>query len=273
MTATVTTVGNRPAKTNENGRRATAAFLTTAPDEKIPVKVRANYDGPVPAAVCEYLADRIIGCAKGGCFYPTDPLDAYGEIWQKLERCAGNLPTLKTAKATTYLRKTVDNLLRKYFERNVKPLREDYRATEGRLDKAENAAGRGDLDAPEGKDVGYAASAAGAEGFDYALGRIGDTAPLTAQQLSERLASRPDARERRLRAAFVLNEVYETIRVSECAERGLIVRAFQAYVTAEGNMVEAAHLAKIGKTKFYKSWNRWLKVAKQIAEKSGVSRN
>lgn len=272
MTETVTTVGSRPAKTGENAKGAQATFLTTAPDEQIPVKVRANYDGPVPAPVCGYLADRIIGGAKAGLFYPTDPLDAYGEIWQTLERCAENLPTLKTATATTYLRKAVDNLLRKYFERTVKPLREDYRATEGRLDKAENA-GRGDLDAPEGQDVGYAASAAATEGFDYALGRIGATAPLTAQQLSERLASRPGAHERRRRAAFVLAEVYEAIRVSECAERGLIVRAFQAYVTAEGNMVEAAHLAGIGKTKYYKSWNRWLKVAKEIAEKSGVSRN
>lgn len=252
--------------------RMKAAFLTTVPDEKIPVKVYAEYDGPVPAQICDYLANRIIGCAKDGFCFPALPMDVYGDIWQTLERRARNMPTLRTAAATTYLRRTVDNLLRKYFERNIKPRRAEYRLTEGRINATEND-GRHDLDAPEGKDVGFAASAAATEGYDYDKNRIGNIQPLTAQQLAENLTDEPGARERRQKAAIVLGEIYEALRASGCAEGETLVRAFQAYVAADGNLIEAAHLAGIGKTKFYKSWNRWLKVAKNIAEKSGTCRN
>ena len=252
--------------------RMKAAFLTTVPDEKIPVKVYAEYDGPVPAQICDYLANRIIGCAKDGFCFPALPMDVYGDIWQALERRARNMPTLETAAATTYLHRTVDNLLRKYFERTVKPKREEYRLTEGRINTTETVGGP-DLDAPEGKDVGFAASAAATEGYDYDKKRVGNIQPLTAQQLAENLADEPWAHERRQQSALVLCEIYEALRASGCAEGETVVRAFQAYVTADGNLVEAAHLAGIGKTKFYKSWNRWLKVAKNIAEKSDACRN
>lgn len=252
--------------------RMKAPFLTTVPDEKIPVKVYAEYDGPIPTKICDYLANRIIGCAKDGFCFPALPMDVYGDIWQTLERRARNMPTLETAAMTTYLHRTVDNLLRKYFERNIKPRREEYRLTEGRINTAENDGGHY-LDAPEGKDVGFAASAAATEGYDYDKKRTGNIQPLTAQQLAENLANEPGAHERRQQAALVLCDIYEALRVSGYVEGDTIVRAFQAYIAADGNMVEAAHLAGIGKTKFYKSWTRWLKVAKKIAEKSGVCRN
>ena len=249
-----------------------APFLTTVPDEKIPVKSYADYDGPVPAKICDYLANRIIGCAKDGFCFPAPPMGVYGDIWQALERRARTMPTLETAAATTYLHRTVDNLLRKYFDRNIKPRREEYRLTEGRINTTESDGGP-DRDAPEGKDVGFAASAAATEGYDYDKKRAGTVQPLTAQQLAENLADDPWAIERRQQAALTLDEIYAALRASGCAEGETIVRAFQSYVAADGNMVEAAHLAGIGKTKFYKSWTRWLRVAKNTAEKSGACRN
>lgn len=249
-----------------------APFLTTVPDEKLPVKVYANYDGPVPAQICDYLANRIIGCAKDGFCFPALPMDVYGDIWQALEKRARSIPDLESAAVTTYLHRTVDNLLRKYFERNIKPQREEYRLTEGRINTVETAGGP-DLDAPEGKDVGFAVSAAATEGYDYDKTRAGNIQPLTVQQLAENLADKPWAHERRQQAALVLDEICEAVRASDYVESEIIIRAFQAYVAADGNMVEAAHLARIGKTKFYKSWSRWLKVAKNIAEKTGVCRN
>lgn len=242
-----------------------ANFLVTVPGESIPVKTAAEYDGPVPEKICDYLANRIVGLAKQGFCFPVTPGDVYGDLWLEVERRARNLPPLVSAQATTYLRRTVDNLIRKYFDRRVRPLRDIYRATDGRLRNEE--AKRPDADAPEGKDVGLAASAAATEGYDYATKTIGATQPLTAQQLAEQLTDEDWARERREKAAFALDEVCTALLIHGGDEGKVIVRAFRAYVAADGNLVEAAHLAGVSKTKFYKSWPRALKVAKEIAEK------
>ena len=48
-----------------------------------------------------------------------------------------------------------------------------------------------------------------------------------------------------------------------------IARAFLAYIAADGNFLEAAHIARISKSRFYSSWAGWLKTARRIAEKIG----
>ena len=46
-----------------------------------------------------------------------------------------------------------------------------------------------------------------------------------------------------------------------------IARAFLAYIAADGNLLEAAHIARIGKSRFYSSWAGWLKTARRIAKR------
>lgn len=251
-----------------------ASFLVPVLDDTVPVKVVAEYDGPVPSETCDYLAERIIGCSKNGLCYPAHPLDVYTDIWQKIEKTARCLPTLESAAATTYLHKAVDNAIRKYFKRHIQPMRDEYRATEGNLAKADAAAAaKAQHDAPEGKDVGYAATASAAEGYDYAKGST-SALPLTAQQLAAKLPGEAWARERRQKAAALLEEVYAAILngVSFSGKRGrdaasTCVRAFRAYVAADGNMVEAAHLAHIPKASYYRKWRPWLTQARKAVSK------
>ena len=53
----------------------------------------------------------------------------------------------------------------------------------------------------------------------------------------------------------------------------IVQRVFDCYVRAKCDMVEAAHLAHMGKSKFYASWRGWLAVARRIVEKTGTVRH
>jgi len=84
-------------------------------------------------------------------------------------------------------------------------------------------------------------------------------AEATAQRLAEALPARCDARERRLAAALELERIYDLLLMKG---HRLAVRAFRAYVAAEGNMLLAARLAHIGKSPFYALWSCWLAAAR-----------
>ena len=206
-------------------KSARCAFLTNGPDGNMPAKQYADYDGPVPPETCEYFCSRFIDCAKSGMFFPVPVGDAYGELWQKLEERAANLPRLESATAATYLHQAVDNLMRRYFARAVAPLREEYRLVEQKLVES-------------------------------------DDDSTTSRDLAEDLPARPCAAESRDEAVRFLSELIPLLPDE-------IARAFLAYIAAEGNFLEAAHIARIGKSRFYSSWAGWLRTARRIAEKIG----
>jgi len=204
-------------------KNARCAFLINGPDGNMPAKQYADYGGAVPPETCEHFCSRFIDCAKSGLFYPVPVGDACGELWQKLEASAAKLPRLKSASTATYLHRTVDNLIRRYFARVVVPLREEYRLVEQRLVES------GDASA-------------------------------TPRDLAECLPARPCAAESRDEAVAFLAELIPLLPDE-------IARAFLAYLAAEGNFLEAAHIARIGKSRFYSSWAGWLRTARRIAEK------
>lgn len=202
---------------------ARCAFLTNGPDGNIPAKTYTNYDGPVPPETCEHFCSRFIDCAKNGMFFPVPVGDASGELWQKLEECAAKLPRLESASTATYLHRTVENLMRRYFTRVVAPLREEYRLVEQRLVES------GDASA-------------------------------TSRDLAESLPAHPCAAVRQDEATAFLAELIPLLPDE-------IARAFLAYIAADGNLLEAAHIARIGKSRFYSSWSGWLKTARRIAKR------
>ena len=102
---------------------AQCAVVTIQPGETTPAKTYTNYDGPVPPETCEHFCSRCIDCAKSGLFYPVPVGDACGELWQALVRSAAKMPRLESASTATYLHRTVENLIRRYFTRVVAPLR------------------------------------------------------------------------------------------------------------------------------------------------------
>ena len=87
-------------------------------------------------------------------------------------------------------------------------------------------------------------------------------ASATSRDLAENLPSRPDAAKRRDEAIAFLSELIPLLPDE-------IARAFLAYLAAEGNFLEAANIARIGKSRFYSSWAGWLRTARSIAEKIG----
>ena len=87
-------------------------------------------------------------------------------------------------------------------------------------------------------------------------------ASATSRDLAEDLPARPCADVRQDEATAFLAELIPLLPDE-------IARAFLAYIAAEGNFIEAAHIARIGKSRFYASWAGWLKTARRIAEKIG----
>lgn len=253
-----------------NTKRRTAGvccFLTTEPGERTPTMVRREYGGPVPPAVCERLCNRVLGLAAAGYWYPLDALDAYHETWAALESKAANLPPLAKATQETYLNAVAEKLLLRVHERLALPVRKEYRAVEeSNLRAAQSAALRLPFAAdaaehPEGADAGYAAYAAACEGGESGAGN-GAEDRLFAE------APTPDgsAAERRRRAAARLEEILALLPDE-------IARAFRAYVAADGNMLRAAAIANVGKSRWYANWRRWLRRAREIAVRNGIERN
>lgn len=80
---------------------------------------------------------------------------------------------------------------------------------------------------------------------------------MTARELAEALPGEPDAVTRRREAAFLLEEIYAKLPKE-------VVLAFRAYVAAEGNMFEAAHLARMSRTDFYRKWPGFLAMARKV---------
>lgn len=189
-----------------------------------------RYGGRIPAKVWARLGRQVMRLDCAGYFFPLDALDAYQDVILLLEKKSADMPQLNMASNETYLSAAAKKAIYNFHIRKVLPLRENYRQTEDGIRTLEDI---------EGVEEGVV---------------------FTAQQLAEALPGVPYAEERRAIAEATLHEVLDALNDEE------IARAFLAYVAADGNFVEAAHLARIGVNRFYAMWKIWLATARRAAE-------
>jgi len=253
-----------------DGTGARATFLYRNPETECFRLVETDYDGPVPLKVWKRLNKQFLKLDGGGSFYPLDGTDAYqeavGNVCAAAEKLSRGEIALKKSDAEKYLSGVAFRALAHFCSREVLPTRDEYRAVERSLSTSEKDAETSRAhDAPEGRDAGYAAYADAAEN-----GAGAKPQPLTAQQLAETLPAIPDARERRLRAALELEEIYAALLD---AGHVRIVCAFRAFVLEDGHFPRAARRARITKTTYYREWPVWLAAARKVGEKTAALRH
>ena len=229
-----------------------------------------NYEGHVPEKVWKRLNRRFLKLDAGRYFYPLEPMDAYqdavAQVTEKAERIARGEIVLRDASAETYLTSAANLAFLKFHERKVQPARAIYHRV------ANKTAGRGAV----GEDRFDIDNYDGTQDCpDKTMTDISDepceeSVPLgtamTAQQLVESLPGYPSRREREEKATAVLGEICERLLATDRKIGREITDVFAAYVAADGNHFAAAHLVHIGKNRWYRSWPRWLALARRAAE-------
>lgn len=227
-----------------------------------------DYDGPVPQKVWPRLNKHFLRLQAGNYFYPLDPEEAYHEVVayvsDKARMIRDGRLVLRKATPETYLTSTAKLAFLNFHTRKVRPVRETYRSVERRT------MGRGAV-GEDGFDIdNYDGTQ---DNPDKIMCDISDepchgTVPagtaLTAQQLVETLPGVPYRKEREEKATALLGEICE--RLLKSSDRKLaeeIVKVFAAYIVADGNHFEAAHLAHIGKNRWYANWKMWLAKARE----------
>lgn len=221
--------------------------------------VECAYRGPVARKVWASVNKQFLKLHAANYFYPCEPADAYHAAIREVERVAERLVNSDEkpveVSVETYLMNVGYKALYHFHCRVVAPMREEYRRLEKKvLTKEEDESLKESQNAAEGADVGAEAFAAACvEGENSEPPQ-----PMTAQQLAEALPGEPDAVTRRREAAFLLEEIYAKLSEE-------VVRAFRAYVAAEGNLFKAAHLARMSRSEFYRKWPTYLKQARKAA--------
>lgn len=191
--------------------------------------VECNYKGAIPRKVWRRLNREFMKLHAARYFYPCDAADAYHHAVREIEQTSsryecGDL-VLEKSSIETYLSRTAFMALKSYHSRIVAPVRAEYREADEMIRDAEEA--------------------------------TGTEVMLTAWDLGEALVGEPDWMVRRDRARHLLAEI--------CAKLpDEVVVAFQAYVAADGNMLEAAHLARMSRTDFYRKWTGYLALARKV---------
>lgn len=218
------------------------------------------YLGPVARKVWTQVNRQFLKLNAGNYFFPCEPADAYHAAVREVERVAERLADSEVkpeeASVETYLMNVGYKALYHFHCRVVAPLREEYRRTERKvLHEDESDAERANKNAAEGADVGGEVFAAACEEGD----RAEPPQPMTAQQLAEALPGEPNATTRRNEARALLEEIYAKLPEE-------VVIAFRAYVAADGNMPEAARLARQSRTDFYRKWPSYLALARKVVK-------
>jgi len=226
------------------------------------------YTGPVMEAVWKNMNRQLLKLDAGAYFYPCDAMDAYHEAVRNVEKQAGRIVRgdicLAHATPLTYLTTVAYNTFYHFHLREVQQLRDRYRRIEAKT-CGHGAVGEDGFDAENDDGTLRAPGAALRQMFETPTGgERPDASAMTAQQLAEALPGMPWARERRAWAAAALEEIYAALGRDPLARR--IVRAFRAYVKADGNMVLAAQLADLSKTVFYRRWPTWLARAEKVGK-------
>lgn len=225
--------------------------------------IESRYEGPISPKVWKRINREFLKLDAAGYFFPMESLDAYSEAIRVVERTAvriaGGEIVLETSSAETYLTNAARISLHHFHLRVVSPMRAEYRRVEKKVfEKEESDSIKEAKNAAEGADVGAATFAAACVAGENSE----PPQPMTAQQLAEALPGEPNAETRRAQAAFLLKEICEKLP-SE------VVRAFEAYVAANGDMRYAAILAGLSQRTFYRRWPSYLKRARLVATKEG----
>jgi len=207
--------------------------LTRDPSTGEIVERYDHYEGKVPVAVWLRLKRRILALDKQGYFFPLDTMDAYQQVFEKLESKSRERLDLGRASRETYLTRTLDKAILKYHVCNVYPVRTAYRCAAEQL---------------AANNVPYGDEAAELENG------------LNIAQLAELLPGVVDWRTRRRLAADAIDEVLQAV------DDPRIAQAFMAYVIADGNLEETARLMHYSRAHFYCVWQEWLARARNAAK-------
>ena len=218
-----------------------------------------DYEGPVPVKVWSRLNKQFLKLQAGNYFFPLDSEEAYQDavayVAEKARLIRDGKLVLRKATPETYLTSTAKLAFLNFHKRKVQPVREIYRSVERRT---------------------MGCGAVGEDGFDIdnydgtqdnpdkimcdiseepCHGTIPVGTAMTAQQLVETLPGIPYRREREEKATALLGEICEGLLASKDRKLGEeIVNVFAAYIVADGNHFEAAHLVHIGKNRWYRCW-------------------
>lgn len=227
-----------------------------------------NYDGPIPTKVWHRINKRFLKLQASNYFYPEEPMDAYqdaiAQVGDKAKRITEGKLILRKATPETYLTSAANLAFLNFHLRKVQPIRETYRNVE-RKTVGRGAVGEDnfDIDNYDGTQ----------DNPDKVMTDISDEpchssiptgTAMTAQQIVETLPGYPYRREREEKAVALLGEICERLLSSPDRKTGEeIVNVFAAYIVADGNHFEAAHLAHIGKNRWYASWRKWIAIARR----------
>ena len=234
-------------KTRTDKGKPRTQLLVRDTDGKI-VRSACDYDGPIEPKTAEFINQLVLEKAESGYLYPLDPMDAYQDIWQGLERKARNPPQLVTASPHTYLCNVARTMLLNWHKRHVEPVREEYRVLEEMRLGPKGACGIDDFDSDN-----YDPTEGGGEGEDEGGGGGGGDG----EGEEELAAERP--------APARVREARETL-AAICAHLDEdAVRAFSAYVRADGDFRVAAVLVRMPQSTFYRRWPGWIRAARAVA--------
>ena len=243
-------------------------------------KVRTPYSGIIPGKAVTAFSYRFLKEYKEGRFYPhPDPLELYQEGLMRLTQCAQNLPVLKTATPETYLNKAGYLILLGLHNKEVAPLREDYRAVEALFRKketAQEAAKSVDAFDEENWDPieSLPVSTAMQEVKKLAEAEADNVAENAAQTTLADFGEKLESEEcdaylyRWLRAKKKVQQVKQQLQLTLKDQAEPILKAFDAYIDCNGNLFAAAHTLNIPKSTFYRKWEKYLFVTKKVWEKT-----
>jgi len=227
--------------------------------------VPCSYDGALDAKTMEMVNGLFLEKAGSGYFYPLDPMDAYHDVWAELERKAANLPALKKASPHTYLSSVARLMFLNWFKRHVEPARRMYRQVEDTHCGDKGAIGVDDFDIDNYDATDEAPSSRMAAATDRGEGEhLCDEDDLSATSLGELLTAT-------LRSSAQDRHTHETLETIFASLPGNVVKAFRAYIAANGCFAEAAHIARIPRTTFYRRWPAWIAAARRAAEALGMT--
>ena len=222
------------------------------------------YDGRLEAKTMRRVNKLFLEKAASGYFFPLEPMDAYHDVWLELERKAENLPELAKASPHTYLSGVARLLMLNWFKRKVEPVRKTYRKVEDKHFGKKGAVGIDDFDIDNYDGTEDAPSVRMAKSTDRGENeRLYEPEDMSAASHGERLRGNVTLGDPDEKWRVAVRKLLAAIKNEE------VVRAFRAYIAANGNFPEAAHLAGIPKTTFYRKWPAYLTLAKKVGNFAG----
>ncbi len=189
--------------------------------------VKARYSGAIPAKVLRRFTRHVKRLAESGALFPADPLDIYQHAFLALERRARNLPA-DVRSPEAYLATAARLIVMKSRERITGRMRDEYRQIEG-VRRPDGLGGAG-------CDQELDASCSDEERFSY-----------DANDLAEMLVAPPDPRITRALAHRCLEETFAKLPAET-------VRAFRAWIEADGVLGEAARLCEESRFAYRRKW-------------------